>query len=177
MEKIVVTDTNVFVSLLNVGLLDVFFQLPWEIHTTDFLMSDLLREGLKDNVAQFVKGNLLHVATFDFDELLKINNLYNRTGIDKKLSLSDCSVLFYAKQNNFALLACDNRFLNPSKKENVEVRSIMYVLDRLVESELISSESALNSFRLLKEYNLMIPQLEIEKYLKLWNEKHNKKGG
>ena len=35
MKKIVVNDTNVFIDLFNVGLLEGFFSLPWEIHTTD----------------------------------------------------------------------------------------------------------------------------------------------
>lgn len=35
MEKIVVSDTNIFIDLISVNLLDGFFSLPWEIHTTD----------------------------------------------------------------------------------------------------------------------------------------------
>ena len=53
MEKIVVNDTNVFIDLLDVGLLDKFFLLPWEIHTTDFVMLELLREGQKEAVEAY----------------------------------------------------------------------------------------------------------------------------
>lgn len=45
MKKIVVNDTNVFIDLLVVGLLEQFFLLPWEVHTTDFVMQELLKEG------------------------------------------------------------------------------------------------------------------------------------
>lgn len=41
MKQIVVNDTNVFIDLLEVGLLDKFFLLSWEIHTTDFVMLEL----------------------------------------------------------------------------------------------------------------------------------------
>lgn len=39
MEIIVVSDTNIFIDLIEVGLLDKFFSLPWEIHTTDMIYS------------------------------------------------------------------------------------------------------------------------------------------
>lgn len=45
MEKIVVNDTNIFIDLFNVDLLDEFFSIPWEVHTTRFVMLELLREG------------------------------------------------------------------------------------------------------------------------------------
>lgn len=53
MKTIVVNDTNVFIDLFSVGLLGVFFALPWEIHTTDFVMLELLREGQHAAVARY----------------------------------------------------------------------------------------------------------------------------
>lgn len=38
MQRIVVNDINVFIDLLDIGLLDHFFQLSWEVHTTDFVI-------------------------------------------------------------------------------------------------------------------------------------------
>ncbi len=40
MEKVVVSDTNIFIDLISVNLLDGFFGLPWEIHTTDMIMKE-----------------------------------------------------------------------------------------------------------------------------------------
>lgn len=53
MKKIVVNDTNVFIDLFNVGLLERFFSLPWEVHTTEFVMLELTREGQHDSVSQY----------------------------------------------------------------------------------------------------------------------------
>lgn len=41
METIVVNDTNIFIDLIAVDLLDKFFSLPIEIHTTDFVVHEL----------------------------------------------------------------------------------------------------------------------------------------
>ncbi len=41
METVVVSDTNIFIDLISVDLLDEFFRLPFEIHTTDFIIHEL----------------------------------------------------------------------------------------------------------------------------------------
>ena len=53
MEKIVVSDTNIFIDLISVNLLDGFFSLPWEIHTTDMIMKELKDSNQKAVVDAF----------------------------------------------------------------------------------------------------------------------------
>ncbi len=45
MDIIVVNDTNIFIDLMSVDLLDDFFRLPIEIHTTDFVLNELTDES------------------------------------------------------------------------------------------------------------------------------------
>ena len=119
MKKIVVNDTNVFIDLHDVGLLEQFFHLPWEVHTTDFVMLELLNEGQKDTVTAYERDGSLHVATFEFEEIIEIDNLHKKV-IDKtNLSLTDCSVWYYAKQNNYTLLTGDRKLRNSAVNEGV----------------------------------------------------------
>ena len=37
--EIVISDTNIFIDLWNIGLLERFCELPLSIHTTDFIVS------------------------------------------------------------------------------------------------------------------------------------------
>lgn len=53
MEKIVVSDINIFIDLISVNLLDGFFSLPWEIHTTDMIMKELKDSNQKAVVDAF----------------------------------------------------------------------------------------------------------------------------
>lgn len=177
MKKIVVNDTNVFIDLLEVGLLDKFFCLPWEIHTTDLVMLELLREGQKETVEVYEKDGNLIVAKFEFDELLKINNLYKKYNSKTNVSLTDCSVWYYAKQNSYTLLTGDRKLRNSAINEGVEVRGIIYVFDALVESGIIPKYMAIERLELLKEHNPRLPQNEIEKRLKLWGGEQIKEGG
>ena len=150
MKKIVVNDTNVFIDLHDVGLLEQFFHLPWEVHTTDFVMLELLNEGQKDTVTVYERDGSLHVATFEFEEIIEIDNLHKKV-IDKtNLSLTDCSVWYYAKQNNYTLLTGDRKLRNSAVNEGVEVRGIIYVFDELVANGIMTPSSAAEKLAFLK---------------------------
>lgn len=177
MKKIVVNDTNVFIDLHDVGLLEQFFHLPWEVHTTDFVMLELLNEGQKDTVTAYERDGSLHVATFEFEEIIEIDNLHKKV-IDKtNLSLTDCSVWYYAKQNNYTLLTGDRKLRNSAVNEGVEVRGIIYVFDELVANGIMTPSSAAEKLAFLKSINPRLPDSEIEKRLKLWAGEQNNGGG
>jgi len=84
MKKIVVNDTNVFIDLHDVGLLKQFFDLPWEIHTTDLVMLELLREGQKDTVTTYESDGALHIVTFTPKEFNNILGLHRRFSLKQK---------------------------------------------------------------------------------------------
>lgn len=50
METIVITDTNIFIDLYKLNLLDTFFRLPIEIHTTDFVIHELTSKDQKQAI-------------------------------------------------------------------------------------------------------------------------------
>lgn len=72
MEKIAVSDTNIFIDLISVNLLDGFFGLPWEIHTTDMVIDELIRSEQHEAIGRFRQNGNLKVKSFDGEELLQI---------------------------------------------------------------------------------------------------------
>lgn len=40
--EIVVNDTNIFIDLHSIGLLEQFFELPIKVHTVDFIVNELI---------------------------------------------------------------------------------------------------------------------------------------
>lgn len=177
MKKIVVNDTNIFIDLHDVDLLEQFFLLPWEVHTTDFVMLELLNEEQKDIVAAYERNGYLHIATFDFEEVIEIDNLHKKVINRTNLSLADCSVWYYAKRNNYTLLTGDRKLRNSALNDGVEVRGIIYVFDELVANNILSANQAAEKLTLLKTINPRLPDSEIEKHIKLWAEEQSKKGG
>ena len=177
MKKIVVNDTNVFIDLFNVGLLERFFSLPWEVHTTEFVMLELTREGQHDSVSQYKDNGLLHIPVFDEPVMYEIIKLYQQQKDKTNVSLTDCTVWYYAKQNNYTLLTGDRKLRNASLIDGVEVHGILYVIDQLVEEGILAKRIAISKLKQLEKSNPRLPQDEIEKHLKLWKKEIKQEGG
>ena len=168
MEKIVVNDTNVFIDLYEVGLLEEFFSLPWEVHTTEFVMLELQREGQHETVARYKADKRLVVPVFEAKEMLEIGNLFQQYVNRTNLSLTDCSVWWYAKVNNYILLTGDRKLRTVSDYDGVDVHGIIYVFDALVEFNMISRQVAVDKLQHLYIINPRLPKEEIEKRINLW---------
>ena len=104
MQVIVVSDTNIFIDLRNVELLECFFQLPFEIHTTDFVEFELKKGLIKEEILKYKNQNKLHIKKFNSTEIKEVTKLNSQ---HHKLSYTDCSVWYYAKENNYILLTGD----------------------------------------------------------------------
>ena len=168
MKKIVVNDTNVFIDMYEVGLLEEFFSLPWEVHTTDFVMLELQREGQHETVARYKADKRLIVPVFQSKEMLEIGNLFQQSMNKTNLSLTDCSVWYYAKENNYILLTGDRKLRTTSAYDGVEVHGVIYVFDRLVEFNVISCQVAVEKLQKLYSINPRLPKEEIEKRISKW---------
>lgn len=168
MKKIVVNDTNVFIDLYEVGLLEEFFSLPWEVHTTDFVMLELQREGQHETVAKYKADKRLVVPVLEAKAMSEIGVLYQQNMNKTNLSLTDCSVWYYAKVNNYILLTGDRKLRTVSAYSGVEVHGVIYVFDTLVEFEIISRQLAVEKLQQLYVINPRLPKEEIEKRINLW---------
>ena len=168
MKKIVVNDTNVFIDLYEIGLLEEFFSLPWEVHTTDLVMLELLREGQHDTVARYKAEKRLVVPVMEAEEMLEIGKTFQQYEKRTNLSLTDCSVWYYAKVNNFILLTGDRKLRAVSTYDGVEVHGVIYVFDCLVEFDVISRQIAIEKLQQLYSINPRLPKEEVEKRINLW---------
>ena len=168
MKKIVVNDTNVFIDLYEVGLLEQFFSLPWDVHTTDFVMLELQKEGQHETVARYKTDKRLVVPVFEAKEMLEIGNLFQQNMNRTNVSLTDCSVWYYAKVNNYILLTGDRKLRTTSILDGVEVHGVIYVFDALVEFNMISRQVAVEKLQQLHVINPRLPKEEIEKRINLW---------
>ena len=72
MRTIVVNDTNIFIDLISVDLLDEFFSLPIDIHITDFVIHELTEPLQQEKVESFIKQNKLTVKLHSAIEVMEI---------------------------------------------------------------------------------------------------------
>lgn len=171
MEVIAVSDTNIFIDLIEIGLLDEFFALPWEIHTTDMIIHELKVIAQKKRVKDYQTRGILRVKGYDTKEMLTLTKFHTLQRETTKVSIQDCSVWLYAMDNNFTLLTGDAGLRNAAARMNVDVHGILYVVDKLVDYKLLSKADATEKLRALKYSNPRLPLSEIEKRIHDWGDK------
>lgn len=168
MEKIVVSDTNIFIDLISVNLLDGFFNLPWEIHTTDMIMKELKDSNQKAVVDAFRQLGSLKVKEFDGNEMQELMRMRKRALESSNASIQDCSVWKLAKNLDCSLLTGDNRLRKVVQRDNVEVHGILYLFDKMLEHQVINHETAITKLQSLFNINSRLPKDEIDKRIELW---------
>lgn len=168
METIAVSDTNIFIDLIEVGLLDGFFSLPWEIHTTDMIIHELKDATQKEKVVKYCTEGILYIKDYDAQEMPVLTEFYVSQRVTAKVSIQDCSVWLHAMKNDCTLLTGDARLKTAATKTGVDVHGIIYVIDELVDKQVISKEMAADKLMELKMSNPRLPQLEIDRRVKLW---------
>ena len=92
MDVIVVSDTNVFIDLISVGLQEQFFLLPMEVHTTDMVVFEVRREGQSKIMTDLIDKGCLKVKAYTQEEMLPFFQAEHRR---YNLSPADYSVLTY----------------------------------------------------------------------------------
>lgn len=76
MTIVAVSDTNIFIDLLETSLLEKLFHLPWEIHTTDFILNEIKEAHQKKQMNTIRSHYKLTVKRFEIDELNTLIDFY-----------------------------------------------------------------------------------------------------
>lgn len=168
MKVIAVSDTNIFIDLVEIGLLDAFFALPWNIHTSDMIIHELKVAEQKARVLAFRDKGQLHVKGYAMEEMPKLLKFHSSQRELVRVSIQDCSVWLFAMDNGYILLTGDAKLRSAAAKMDVEVHGIFYVFDNIVEQKLLSKQNAVDKLKELALLNPRLPMSEIDKRIKLW---------
>lgn len=165
-ESIVVSDSNIFFDLISVDLLESFFLLPCRITTTDFVINEIKTQRELNAVQSFIASGQLHVKSFEFSELANINELYLNNGTNA--SITDCSVWYYAKKTEGRLLTGDAKLRRAAINDSVKVSGLIYVLDNLIEYEIVDDALCAEKLKSLMAINHRLPEDECTKRINAW---------
>lgn len=168
MEIVVVSDTNIFIDLYKVKLLDEFFALNIHIHTTDLIIHELKVEEQRKKVLGYDK---LVIKRFDMREMLELVTFQHKMHDKTNVTIQDCSVWMYAQNNGYTLLTGDGKLRKVAIKEGTNVCGILYIFDRMVEEKLLTPSEACEKLQQLRQLNGRLPSKEIDKRMSIWNKK------
>lgn len=164
---IIVNDTNIFIDLHSIGLLDRFCELPYEIRTVDFVMAEISNPLQREDMERLVTAGKIRVESFTSEELIEIVN--EHSAVSGNLSIPDCSVCYYARKHEVTLLTGDRQLRKYAEAGKLTVRGILFVFDELVAHSVVTSGVAAAKLKELYSINVRLPKSEIQRRIDLWD--------
>lgn len=162
--EFIISDTCIFIDLLEIGLISEFFDLPFEFYTTDFVVKEIVNPRHISAINEYIdfkKLKILEAAPGELYEIVQISEKH------PKLSIGDCSVFYFAKKNNFTLLTNDKRLRQLAK--DIGVHGILWIFDCMLLNRIISKNQAIERLRELMRINQRLPVDECLKRIKEWS--------
>lgn len=164
---IVINDTNIFLDLYDVDLLDAFFQLPVQVHTVDFVVDEIKRPAQLQVIQDLINKGVLMVKDFSSASLVDLYQFNIECG--GNLTLTDSTVIFYARSiDGCRILTGDRQLRNRAEERGITVSGILYVFDQLVEHAIIPLSEAAKKLEALFKINPRLPKREIEARIEKW---------
>lgn len=160
MQRIYISDTNIWSHFRHGGLLEELFALPFVFASTDFVLAEL-----PDGESEQLKALGLIVETL---EGAAVTALFELTVQHNNSALADVSCYFVAKEKGLPLLTGDGQLRKQATKDGVEVRGALWLLDQLVEHEVIASNHAAAALQAMLDAGARLPQAECEKRFGDW---------
>ncbi|MGA7836409.1 MAG: hypothetical protein WB996_00445 [Ignavibacteriaceae bacterium] len=162
--KLLISDTNIFIDLIELDLLDLFLSLEYEIKTTGFVINELdVKKQRK--IKEAAGNNKLEILNTDFKGLEKINSLSEK---HRSLSLTDCSVLFFSQILKGSVITGDGALRKIAQAKGLEVSGILWVFDEFEKTGTMGVKMLGQKFKKLTEINKRLPKSECETRLRKW---------
>lgn len=159
-KEIVIKDACILFDLVDLNLLEDFFQLESEAFTTSQVIGEITYEQQWDAISKFIENGRLQIDdNGTLEAITKINEVY------PGLSLPDSSVLELAIRKNAIVYSADGSLRKASVREGITVRGIIWIISELHALELMTSESAIAKLNLYEAINQRAPLKEIKKLM------------
>lgn len=162
--KLIITDTNVLFDVIKIGALPEFFSLDYDICTTVFVIEEIKPSGQRELVEAFIRAKKLTVIEFTGEDIEEVLNF----DIIKRLKrFTDKSVIWKSVQLNCPMLTGDKNMKKIADNFGIEVHGSIWVIEELFNTDLISTEKAIELYEQLLKTNSWLPRDEIERRINM----------
>ncbi len=162
--KVAVKDACVLIDLVNGNLLDAWFQLNIETHTTDLVLRQVKKDRQGRVVENYVRAGLLKIDSLSGEEVTQMRSEFGHLPV----GIADQSVLFLALKLDAVLITGDRRVRIEGLKQELEVHGTLWILDALVDRKLLPARLVAGKLRTLLAAGAFLPASECEKRLAAW---------
>lgn len=156
-REIIIKDACILFDLVDLNLLQDFFQLEFIALTTPQVIGEITNEVQWAEISKYVDNGKLQVennGTYEAIASLKYEN--------PGLSLPDCSVLELALRKNAIVYSSDGSLRKTSIKKQLTVRGILWIIDELLSKMIINDETAIKKLIKYEKINDRAPVKDIQ---------------
>jgi predicted nucleic acid-binding protein len=165
MQIVAIQDANIIIDLIKIELFSSCLRLPYRFVTTNLILySELNEEQVAITEAHIQSGQFALIQISD-EELAVI---LTEAKTDRKLSEQDWSAYYYAQKMKALLLTGDNHLRKKAEANGISVCGILWVLDELLATNIITITEAFNYLKDLMQKNKRLPKKECEARLREW---------
>jgi predicted nucleic acid-binding protein len=164
MKRIAIQDANILIDLVKTGLFDHCLALQYQFTTTEIILNELYDDQIALIQPHISSGKFV-IIEISADELIEIQLLSLE---DTRLSEQDWSAVYYAQQKEALLLSGDKQLRGLAKSKGLTVHGIFWLMDQLVNMNILSKPEACTFLKELTSSNKRLPSDECEKRIKKW---------
>ena len=157
-----VLDLSVLFDINHADLLERFLHLP-----VDVLMSDAQLAKCEEDQGLDINRYLSRMicSSYDATEMTQVALLIRQY---PKLSFDDLVAYLLAKREKAILLTGDRDLTRLARKSSIECHGTLWVLEYLVDAQLLSAAEASNALKIIEARPSYLPRLEIDRLLRRW---------
>jgi rRNA maturation endonuclease Nob1 len=156
-REIIIKDACILFDLVDLNLLEDFFQLEVSAYTTPQVIGEITNETQWYEISKFINNAKLKIDTEGKYEV--IAQIYDEHA---GLSIADSSVLELAIRKNAIIYSSDGILRKISVKRAITVRGILWIIEELYKSGFLSKEIAIQKLKLYEKINQRAPIKEIK---------------
>jgi len=159
-QRVYISDTNIWIDFGHAGLLDAVFTLPFTFVSTEFVVSELNNPLPVD-----LQERGLVVEALTSDEVVELSTLMAQHG---NSSLADVSCYLIAKTQGNPLLTGDGRLRRQAQSDGVQVHGALWLLDQLVSNQVIATAHAAAALQTMLDAGARLPHTECTQRMLTW---------
>ena len=158
---ICVTDANIWIDVHNADLLDAVFELPFTWRTPDIVLRNevltvdrtlLVELGLEERT----------LSGHELNRIQKLNGSYPHP------SPRDLAVLVVADADGGIVVTGDGPLRSAAEAEGLSVHGVLWVLDVLVDREVVTQPRALAALNAMIAHGSHLPEGPVQKRRRRW---------
>lgn len=167
-QPLVVKDACVFFDLIDLGILERFYELKISVITTPEVINEIEQDDQRLEVQQYIDSGQIII-----DEAGELTTILAITESQPRLSLTDASVLDVATRYNAMILSSDRSLRTEAINRGIEVHGMLWIIEQLYMHGILTIELVIEKLEQYPTVNGWAPKKAIEilisKFQKLKN--------